>query len=306
MPSTRPVLPGMVTGSPRRPAAPAKGRSMTAKFLGAALLAALLIGAPALAQPRPPGLMTLPGTQGANEDSMVVKVNDTEIRQSDVMAMHAQLPEQLRNMPIGTLFQAIVGQLINRRLAALAASADGLDKDPAVQRTLDRLKERVLEQAYVNKHVGESVTEVALRQRYEAAKGNGALGIEEVRASHILVESEAAAKAALAEVRGGADFAKVAQAQSKDSSAVQGGDLGYFDKQIMVPEFAVVAFGMQKGQVSEPVKTQFGWHVIRLDDRRTRQRTFEEAEDDLRSEASRDAQGKVVEGLRKSARIQQP
>jgi len=276
--------------------------------IGVCTLAVILFAAPGAAQPRPPGLMTVPGTPAAaaQDDPVVVKVNDTEIRQSDVMALHTQLPEQYRNMPVGVLFQAILGQLVNRRLASLAATAEGLDKDPAVQRSIDRIRERVLEQAYVNKHVGESLSEAALRQRYDAAKSAGALTVEEVRASHILVETEAAAKAALAEVKGGADFAKVAQAKSKDTSAGQSGDLGYFEKRIMVPEFADAAFALQKGQVSEPVKTQFGWHVIRLEDRRTRQATYEEAKDDLRDEAQRDAQTKVLEDLRKAARIQQP
>lgn len=252
--------------------------------------------------------MTLPGAAPAKapEDPVVVKVNDTVIRQSDVMAMHAQLPEQYRNMPVSVLFQAIVGQLINRRLAAIAATSEGLDKQPDIQRALERIKERLLEQAYVSKRAGESIDEKALRERYAAAKASGALSIEEVRASHILVEDEAVAKDVHAQVKGGADFAKVAQAKSKDGSAGAGGDLGFFDRSVMVPAFADAAFALQKGQISAPVQTQFGWHVIRLEDRRTRDRSFEEAEEELRDMAYQEAQSTVIEGLRKGARIEQP
>src|ERR1700739_5083039 len=94
-------------------------------------------------------------------------------------------------------------------------------------------------------------------------------GQEEVHARHILVEGEDEAKAIIEQLKGGADFAKLAKEKSKDPGAAEGGDLGYFTKDQMVPEFAEVAFKLDKGQVSEPVKTQFGWHIIKVEARRS-------------------------------------
>ena len=94
---------------------------------------------------------------------------------------------------------------------------------------------------------------------------------QEVRARHILVPTEDEAKAILAEIKKGTDFAELAKQKSKDpGAAAEGGDLGYFTKEQMVPEFAEAAFKLDKGQVSEPVKTQFGWHIIKVEDKRTK------------------------------------
>ena len=100
---------------------------------------------------------------------------------------------------------------------------------------------------------------------------------EEVHARHILVPTEDEAKAILAQLKGGADFATLAKEKSKDPGAAEGGDLGYFTKEQMVPEFSEVAFKLGKGQLSDPVKTQFGWHIIKVEDKRTRPTpTFEQ------------------------------
>ena len=111
-----------------------------------------------------------------------------------------------------------------------------------------------------------------------------------MRARHILVETEDEAKAILDQLKGGADFATLAKEKSKDPGAAEGGDLGYFTKDQMVPEFAEVAFKMYPGQLSDPVKTQFGWHVIKLEDKRTKQPPeFDKVKDQI--EAYRGAQG---------------
>src|SRR5690349_23456006 len=109
-----------------------------------------------------------------------------------------------------------------------------------------------------------------MQQTYQDAVKSMA-GQEEVHARHILVESEDEAKTILTELKGGADFATLAKEKSKDPGAAQGGDLGYFSKEQMVPEFADVAFKMYAGQLSNPVKTQFGWHIIKVEDKRVRQ-----------------------------------
>ena len=129
---------------------------------------------------------------------------------------------------------------------------------------------------------------------------------EEVHARHILVVSEDEAKAILAQLKGGADFVALAKEKSKDpGSAESGGDLGYFTKEQMVPEFAEVAFKLGKGQLSDPVKTQFGWHVIKVEDKRIRPTpTFEQVKPQIENYVAHRAQAEMVENLRKSATVE--
>ena len=143
-----------------------------------------------------------------------------------------------------------------------------------------------------------------MQQTYnDAVKSAG--GQEEVRARHILVENEDEAKAILEQIKGGADFATLAKEKSKDPGAADGGDLGYFTKDQMVPQFADVAFKMYPGQLSNPVKTQFGWHVIKVEDKRTKQPPeFAKVKDQIENFLARKAQTEYVAKLRQSAKIE--
>jgi peptidyl-prolyl cis-trans isomerase C len=128
---------------------------------------------------------------------------------------------------------------------------------------------------------------------------------EEVHARHILVPTEDEAKAILVQLKGGADFATLAKEKSKDPGAAEGGDLGYFTKDQMVPEFADVAFKLDKGQLSDPVKTQFGWHIIKVEDKRTKPTpTFDQVKPQIENYVAHRAQAQLVENLRKSATIE--
>ena len=130
-------------------------------------------------------------------------------------------------------------------------------------------------------------------------------GQEEVHARHILVETEDEAKAIVEQLKGGADFATLAKEKSKDPGAADGGDLGYFTKEQMVPEFAEVAFKMYPGQLSNPVKTQFGWHVIKVEDKRAKQAPeFEKVKDQIEAFLARKAQTEFVAKLRQTAKIE--
>jgi peptidyl-prolyl cis-trans isomerase C len=143
-----------------------------------------------------------------------------------------------------------------------------------------------------------------LHQTYDEAVRSLA-GQEEVRARHILVEGEDEAKAILEQLKGGADFATLAKEKSKDPGAAEGGDLGYFTKDQMVPEFADVAFKMYPGQLSNPVKTQFGWHVIKVEDRRTKQPPeFDKVKDQIEAFLTRKAQTDFITKLRQNAKIE--
>ena len=128
---------------------------------------------------------------------------------------------------------------------------------------------------------------------------------EEVHARHILVPTEDEAKAILAQLKGGADFATLAKEKSKDPGAAEGGDLGYFTKDQMVPEFAEVAFKLDKGQLSDPVKTQFGWHIIKVEDKRIKPTpTFDQVKGQIENYVAHRAQAQLVENLRSAANVE--
>jgi peptidyl-prolyl cis-trans isomerase C len=138
----------------------------------------------------------------------------------------------------------------------------------------------------------------------EAVKQSG--DEQEVRARHILVATEAEAKTIVTEVNKGTDFAELARQKSKDpGAAAEGGDLGWFGKDQMVPEFADAAFKMNKGQVSEPVKTQFGWHIIKVEDKRTKPvPEFAKVKDQIETFVMRKAQADYVAKLREGAKVE--
>jgi peptidyl-prolyl cis-trans isomerase C len=128
---------------------------------------------------------------------------------------------------------------------------------------------------------------------------------EEIHARHILVPTEDEAKAIEVELKKGADFATLAKEKSKDPGAADGGDLGYFTRDQMVPEFSEAAFKLDKGQVSDPVKTQFGWHIIKLEDKRTKPTpSFDEVKSQIQTYVAHRAQAELVDKLRKTATIE--
>jgi peptidyl-prolyl cis-trans isomerase C len=150
-----------------------------------------------------------------------------------------------------------------------------------------------------------ALTPDAMKKVYdEAVKQMG--NEQEVRARHILVPTEDEAKAVLAEVKKGTDFAELARQKSKDpGAAAEGGDLGYFGKEQMVPEFAEVAFKLDKGQVSDPVKTQFGWHIIKVEDKRTKPvPEFDKVKDQIETYVTRKAQADYIHKLQETAKIE--
>ena len=149
-----------------------------------------------------------------------------------------------------------------------------------------------------------AVTDAAMRKVYDEAVGQMSKE-PEVRARHILVETEDEAKAVLAELKKGADFAELAKSRSKDPGSAEGGDLGYFTKDQMVPEFSEVAFKLDKGALSDPVKSQFGWHVIKVEDRRERQAPeFDKVKDQLETYVVRRSQVEMITKLRQEAKIE--
>jgi peptidyl-prolyl cis-trans isomerase C len=242
----------------------------------------------------------------AAPDPVVAKVEGAEIRKSEVEAALQTLPEQYRQMPMETLYEPLLQRVIDSRLLAAAAERKGLADDPAVKAALARARESTLRDELIQRAIAEGTTEAALRSAYDEAKKQPTFVVEEVHARHVLLDNEADARAVIGELDKGADFAEIAKARSKDPSAAQNsGDLGFFRKEAMVPEFATAAFAMEKGTWSkEPVQSQFGWHVILVVDRRTSEPTFAEKEPELREELSRQVLAALLEDARKGAAIE--
>ena len=273
------------------------------RLLAATCGVALLGCAGALAQTPQ---ATAPAQTAAPADPVVATVNGQPIHLSDLQDAAQSLPENLRGAPPSTLYPLLLDQLIDGRALAAEARKTGLDKDPAVQRQVAAAADRALESAMLSKEVGPSITEAAVRARYDKEIA-GKPGEEEVHAKHILVDSEDQAKKIIAELKGGADFATLAKQYSKDPTAAQqGGDLGFFKKDEMVPAFADAAFALQPGQISpEPVHTQFGWHVIQVVERRRDQPpTFEQAHDQLRQEMIKEGVQKAVAQARADVTVE--
>jgi peptidyl-prolyl cis-trans isomerase C len=185
-----------------------------------------------------------------------------------------------------------------------AAEQRKLADRPDVKHRLSFDRNRLLMESLLQDAGKAALSDAAEHQVYDDAIKQ-AKNEEEVRARHILVPTEDEAKAILVQLKGGADFATLAKEKSKDPGASEGGDLGYFTKDQMVPEFADVAFKLDKGQISDPVKTQFGWHIIQVEDKRIKPApTFEQVKPQLENYVAHRAQAELVDTLRKSATIE--
>jgi peptidyl-prolyl cis-trans isomerase C len=198
----------------------------------------------------------------------------------------------------------LISYLADVIMVTQAAEKKKLADNPEFKRRLAFLRNKLLMGFELQDEAKAAMTEDALKQTYnDAVKSMG--GQEEVRARHILVEKEDEANAIAEQLKGGADFATLAKEKSKDPGATDGGDLGYFTKDQMVPEFADVAFKMYPGQLSNPVKSQFGWHIIKVEDKRTKQPPeFEKVKDQIEAYVARKAQSEFVAKLRQTAKIE--
>lgn len=244
---------------------------------------------------------------GAATDPVVATVNGAPVYKSEVVMAHALLPSQMQAIPIDALFDTLVRLVIDRKLLAAEARVQKMNDDPDVKSRMKLLEEQLLERALMTKIIEKGVTEAVLKKKYEEMVAALPKGAEEVHARHILVADEAAAKAIIAELDKGGDFAKLAAEKSTGPSGPQGGDLGYFGRDQMVKEFEEGAFALKKGEYSKaPVKSEFGWHVIKIEDRRVKQPpTFEEARGQIEEDAAREAGAAFVTELRKKATIEQ-
>jgi len=197
----------------------------------------------------------------------------------------------------------VLDYLIDLKIASKKAAEEKLDQSPAFARRLAYYRDKLAMEELLAGVAKAATTEEAERKAYEeAAKAEPPQ--QEIHARHILLPTEDEAKKALARVKSGEDFAKVANELSKDPAA-DGGDLGWFTKDRMVPEFSEAAFKLNKGEISDPVKTQFGWHIIKVEDTRTRSfPPFEQVKDQAARYVAQKAQSETIAELHKAAKIE--
>lgn len=238
-------------------------------------------------------------------DKVLARVDGTPITEAD-MALAAEDPAlSLPAMEDAQKRDLIVGYLVDLKIGAKAAEAAKIGEGPDFARKLTYFRDKLLLDEYLDREVKQAVTPEAAKKLYEDTIKN--LKPEpEVRARHILVETEDEAKKVLARVKGGEDFVKVAGELSKDpGSKTEGGDLGFFTQDRMVQPFAEAAFKLEPGQISEPVKSQFGWHVIKLDEKRMRPvPPFDEMKEQIDQYLTRKAQQDLVLALRQKAKVE--
>lgn len=190
--------------------------------------------------------------------------------------------------------------MVIRELIIQEAAKDGLENTPAVKEKLEELKKRLVVEAYLKKKVEEQakVTDEELKKFYEGNKEKFKTG-DQVKASHIIVKTEKEAKDLLAQLKGGGNFEELAKKFSTDGAAAKGGDLGWFSKGSMIPEFEKVAFAMKEGETSGVVKTKFGFHIIKLTGKRAAgARTLEEVKDQIKAAILPGKQQEVFQKLK--------
>lgn len=240
----------------------------------------------------------------AGADPVVATVDGSAIHRSDVSEFQKMLPPQYQHMPLEVLYPALLDKLIEMKLVAEAGRKDRLQDDKEVKERVAQVEERVIEEVYLQRLIEKSVTDAALHKRYDDyVKATPAR--QEISARHILVQTEDEAKNIRAQLAKGADFAQLARDKSIDPSAkTQGGDLGYFARDEMVPEFSEAAFKLKDGEISQPVKTQYGWHIIKVEAHRTQQPSFEEMKDKLAFDMSNEIRTDTVAKMRKTAKVE--
>jgi len=229
---------------------------------------------PAMAQDTAPAAPTeAPAAEAApapapSPDTVVATVGGETITEADVSFAAEDLQQELTQMPAEQRKPFLLRVLIDMKVMANAARAEGMDQDPVFQQRVGYLTDQALRRQYFGQAIASTVTPEAVQAKYDEFVSTFT-PVDEIRASHILVKTKEEADAIKAELNGGADFATIAKEKSIDPGAANGGDLGFFGKGMMVAPFEAAAYALTDiGQVSDPVESQFGWHIIKLEERR--------------------------------------
>ena len=237
------------------------------------------------------------------EDAVVAHINGVDIKQSDLEFAASEVGAQLASYPPEDRRRMLLQFVIENELMAEEAAKDGLDTGQSFDDRLKYHRRRALRDAYYDKAVRNGVPEEAAKKIYDE-KSAGMKPEEEIHARHILVSTEAEAKQVAERLKKGEDFATVAKEVSKDPSA-EGGDLGFFSRGQMLKPFEDAAFALEIGQVSEPVQTQFGWHIIKVEEKRTRPLpTFDQVKDTIVSQLTQQKAKDTIKQLHDAAKIE--
>ena len=277
------------------------GKSVT--FAAILAFAATLAAAPLAAQEAKTAETPAPTIPEGGADAVVATVNGQAITLGHLIVLRANLPAQYQNLPDDVLYKGILNQLIQQ--SALSQSAEGkITKRDTLAMENDR--RGYLSGVALQGVADGAVTDEALQKAYDA-KFAGAVETKEYNAAHILVKTEEEAKTIKAEIDGGADFGDMAKQHSTDGAAANGGDLGWFSQGMMVKPFEDAVLTMEVGKVSDPVETQFGWHVIKLVETRIKAApTLDDLREELAAEIEQAAVEAHIKGITDAAKIERP
>lgn len=252
-------------------------------------------------------LMALTSVASAEDakDPVVAKINGVDVTKSDLALAEGNIDPQLSQLPPEQKQLAALTAVIDSKLIAAKAKDEKLDEAPEFKQRLQFILDREMHNTYFKKHIVDAVTDAEVKARYDV-EVKGLPKQEEIHARHILVKTEDEAKAIIKALGEGKDFAALAKEKSTDPNKSDGGDLGYFRKGQMVPEFEAAAFAMNKGDVSkEPVKTQFGYHVIKVEDKRIAPPPpFDKVKDQVRQIVMRDKYVEMLKAAKDGAKIE--
>lgn len=241
----------------------------------------------------------------AEPGDVVAKVGEAEITEADLAFAAKDLGQELQRFPPAQWRQLLLDAVVDMELLAQAARQDGLDQDPDFQKQMEFLELQALRNAYLSQKIGDAISDEDLQAAYDAEFADFE-GAEEVNARHILVKEKAEAEELIKELDGGADFAELAREKSTGPSGPNGGDLGFFGRGQMVPPFDEAVFALDPGTYTkEPVETQFGWHVIKLEGERKQEKpALEEVANGLRQQLFRDRYEAKMAELKGAATVE--
>jgi peptidyl-prolyl cis-trans isomerase C len=280
-------------------------KNFTLRLVRTISLAALLASVPAIASYAQDAAAPAAEAAAVTPETVVATVGGEAITEADLSFAAEDLAQDLAQMPAEERRPFLLRVVIDMKVMAGAAKEAGMDQTPLFAQRLKYLEERALRRAYFAEAIAGAVTEEAVRADYDAFTAQFTPQ-DEIRASHILVESEEEANAIKAELDGGADFAAIAKEKSIDpGSGANGGDLGFFGKGMMVPSFEEAAFALtEPGEVSAPIQSQFGWHIIKLGEKRQSQPpTFEQVAPQIQQQVLMRSFNEKVEDLMSGVEI---
>lgn len=242
----------------------------------------------------------------AEDDLVVARVNGTEIHKSDVMRELAALPPQLQQVPVEQIYPQLLDRMIDAKILIAQGYTLKLNETPDFKERLKHAEERILTDLTLREKIKPLITDDKVKALYDQIVKSSPPE-DEVKARHILVKTEKEAKDIIEQLNKGGDFNKLAAEKSTDkASAEQGGDLGYFVKKAMVKPFADAAFAMKAGEYTKtPVKSDFGYHVIKVEDKRKAEPvSLDKIKPQLEGKLADQLANEYVDGIRKDAKIE--